>query len=971
MSKKSKKRKRKRFSSSSDEEEKRPRHERDKKSSRHDKRKESENSTERCAEKREKSDSRAVKDDSQSTRQIKKPVYRLTKTHATEQKPVNKEEESRKTKSDTVSPQGEHRSSKAKHDTSGKDKAASGSRTVDKGMPKPSNSRHTSTVPLRTEETSKRSPDEKSSHRSLSKLKKEIMSPSLVTDKHKEADRNALKKRPAAEERQRSYDDRHSIKTSTPGKTSHVSKDCVKQTGKELVQETCGHDDEITIKVKTDPCAEVKTPFISTKVSSFTLAKPSTSVSSSNMVNNFTPVEGNISCMTNQTVKSSSAKKSSILSPFAIRFKIPKKVKPKPLVSITEDKNTFPVIKNIRKGTEPPNSEASASKSKQETVPQTYSRSAATPSVSSEGQEKRPPLSGQPPALFDTPTKPVPDQVVEELHLARSEKRLEVDVMQSYGELTCMEIDPPEETAESHCRQPLQQDLILVLDTNILISHLDYVKKIVSHGLKALGSPVVLIPWVVLQELDSLKQENGLSGSVAHRARPAISYIYNSLKSREPRLWGQSMQQAAKSKNDLKTENNDDRVLQCCLQYQSLYPGCALILCTDDKNLCSKALLSGVKALSKSDLEVEAGQSSHGFNPLQSIKTSTLPHISPQVSSAALDRSFQQRSEPSVGLRGKDYKQQSNEEDEEEAHWDRRCVSEFEDCLREVLSDVLEVEMEAAFGNLWLEIVMIKPPWTLQEVLQCLRKHWIAVFGQVVPRRMEQTVSSLIDFFHSGQNMDRSGTKAAIQMAKEFVKAFGKRSNCVPGAITKLENLFNKLQPQSSRRVIDRGESPASDVVMNEDYDEEKQPTSAQVSHQEVWALFEDIWSKLFQTSLQVFKALGFDPHTMQRAQPAGGPLPPQDALHCLHNLSSVVSQLLQAFSSVLSSAHGAEEAHTLFTIIHSNEIVEVDSRLTAQHLHDCFSQQEYREKLSAGGNCLLELKGALDRCLWTCTSQS
>ena len=27
-------------------------------------------------------------------------------------------------------------------------------------------------------------------------------------------------------------------------------------------------------------------------------------------------------------------------------------------------------------------------------------------------------------------------------------------------------------------------------------------------------------------------------------------------------------------------ENNDDRVLQCCLQYQSLYPECALILCT-------------------------------------------------------------------------------------------------------------------------------------------------------------------------------------------------------------------------------------------------------------------------------------------------------------------------------------------------------------------------------------------------------
>lgn len=59
--------------------------------------------------------------------------------------------------------------------------------------------------------------------------------------------------------------------------------------------------------------------------------------------------------------------------------------------------------------------------------------------------------------------------------------------------------------------------------------------------------PVILIPWVVLQELDFLKRGKDLSGSVAHLAIPAISYIYNTLKNREPRLWGQSMQQASKS----------------------------------------------------------------------------------------------------------------------------------------------------------------------------------------------------------------------------------------------------------------------------------------------------------------------------------------------------------------------------------------------------------------------------------------
>lgn len=34
---------------------------------------------------------------------------------------------------------------------------------------------------------------------------------------------------------------------------------------------------------------------------------------------------------------------------------------------------------------------------------------------------------------------------------------------------------------------------------------------------------------------------------------------------------------------------------------------------------------------------------------------------------------------------------------------------------------------------------------------------------------------------------------------------------------------------------------------MNDDDDEDKQPTPAQVSHQEVWALFENIWSNVCQ----------------------------------------------------------------------------------------------------------------------------
>ncbi|KAI3368191.1 hypothetical protein L3Q82_007915 [Scortum barcoo] len=639
------------------------------------------NSQESCAAKHEHFPT--VKDDSQSTRQIKKPVYRLAKTQATDLKPVNKEGERTKTKSFSAVYHGGNCSSKAKNYVSGKDVTVSGSKTVDNRTSKPLNSNTAGTVPQRAE-TSKSSLD-KSSHRSTSKLKKQLMSPCLVYGEEKEQVNNVLKRKYRGENLPRTGNDSSTSKTRELSNSSSVSKDYLQQKRKELVKELRRKHEEVKSEAKRSLCTDAKTPSASTAKQSSTSAKHSTSM-----------------------------------------------------------------------------------------------------------------------------------HVVEELQHARSEKRLEVNVLQSYGELTCMDIDPPEEgTSDTHCKQAHQQDLILVLDTNVLLSHLDYVKKIRSYGLAALGLPVVLIPWVVLQELDYLKRGKGLTGSVAHLATPAISYIYNSLKSREPRLWGQSMQQAAESSNGLNAENNDDRVLQCCLQYQTLYPECALILCTNDKNLCSKALLSGVKALSKNDLEAELGRSRHSFHVPQNTETSVQPPINPQI-------------------------------------------------------------------------VYLKPPWTLQDVLQCLKKHWIAVFGQVVPRKKLQTVLNLIDFFDSGKTVDCCDTLAALQKAKELVRAFGRSSSRVPSALSAMDNIDNKLKLQ--------GKPPACDVVMNDD-DEDKQATSAQVSHQEVWALFENIWSNVCQISLEVFKALCFDPHTMQSAQPAGSPPPPQDALVCLHRLFSIVSQLLQAFS--------------------------------------------------------------------------
>ncbi|XP_062280523.1 transcriptional protein SWT1 isoform X1 [Scomber scombrus] len=972
MSKKSKKRRRKKSSSSSGEEDEKAREEQDvTRNYKSGKRKKDGYSQESFATKQKDCASHTVKEDSQSTRQIKKAVYRLPKTQATDQKPVNKGGECSKSKHISVPYYGDNYSGKAKRDISGKCTIASGSKTVQRSPSTSLSIGSTGTVPQRQEWTSTGSSNEKSSHRSPSRFKKLLMSPSSVFAEQKEQRPNVLKKKCKEEEPPRTGNNSNTIKSRDSNKTS-VCVDSQRQKIKDLIKKMCQRHKEKDLNDKKSLYTEAKTP-ATTKKQSSTSAKYTTSERSSNVLKNVTSIPGKATSGSHNTAKSSCTQQQicSFTSRLPLSFKIPKRVKSWPVDSTVESSDAVSTSRNVRHGTELSNSGASVNKSKQETVKQAHSLD-VTPIFPSEEQDRRPSWSGRLPATSNTDTAPCYDQkqLVEELHLARSEKRLELDVMQSYGELTCMDIDPPEEgTTDTLCKQPLQQTLILILDTNILLSHLDYVKKMKSLGLGALGFPVVLIPWVVLQELDSLKKGRGLKDSVAHLACPAISYIYNSLKSREPYLWGQSMQQATQSSNGLNTENNDDRVLQCCLQYQSLYPECALILCTNDKNLCSKALLSGVKAHSKNDLEAEIGGSRLDPPYCKNSQIPTPPHISFQVSSPMPSRSFipvqahsQERTSLSVGATQKDRKPLS-EGDEERRKYDlSRCVvSELEDCLREVLSDVLEVEMKAVYEDLWQEIIYVKPPWTLQNVLQCLKKHWIAVFGFIVPRKKLETVLNLINFFNSGKSMDCSATLAALQEAKELVEAFEKRSSHVPSALSIMDNIFHKLQPQ--------GGSPTCDVVMN-DEDEDKQPTSTQFSYQEVWALFENIWSNVCQISFEVFKALGFDPQAMQTAQPAGGPPPPQEAVACLQKLSSMVSQLLQAFSSVLSSAPGLEEVQTLLDIIQCNKIVDVDSRFAAKDLLDCFSQQDYREKLRVGGAQLMELKEALDRCVETTHQQ-
>ncbi|XP_059583647.1 transcriptional protein SWT1 [Alligator mississippiensis] len=319
-------------------------------------------------------------------------------------------------------------------------------------------------------------------------------------------------------------------------------------------------------------------------------------------------------------------------------------------------------------------------------------------------------------------------QIIEDLHAARIDRKMVLPVVQTCGELTSMEIDLPEQDANiSAADMTSGLNLLIVIDTNIMISHLKFIRTLKTEDIPGVGRLALIIPWVVLQELDNLKKGKMVQ-HVRDKAIPAVQFIYTCLKNQDSKLWGQSMQLASQKIYGLSDENNDDRVLQCCLQYRSLFPQAVVILCTDDKNLCNKALVSEVKALCKTDLVA-------ALRNLNANNLNSHQDIPQQSETDAVSQ---------------EAKKDCNLPDPFSS-----IILNLEKSLGEALSSILETEMKIAFGNLWMEILYLKPPWTLADLLQCYKKHWFAVFGQVVPRRLFATIEYLHNHLCKGKNLMR------------------------------------------------------------------------------------------------------------------------------------------------------------------------------------------------------------------------
>ena len=334
-------------------------------------------------------------------------------------------------------------------------------------------------------------------------------------------------------------------------------------------------------------------------------------------------------------------------------------------------------------------------------------------------------------------------EVVEvlERHRHTSEWMLDDDAHPMEGVTLELDIEERRAQAPVVASTPEVPLVCVVLDTNIVLTHLPFVQ-----SLKERYTPkcqvVAVVPWIVVCELDGLKsstkgEETGLK--VAELARNAIRCLKESAMHPDGFMFVQTMMEfrdAAKKLQKFTVEshvNNDDRILQCCIHYQQNMNegatqnqgadfGAGVILLSNDTNLCVKALANGVSAVCIKDFPTRAEDLLHAAEST-ALGVEAPTHTEDEGSQTL------SATEGIIGTGSYELIQEA--------------VGVFE----RVYNAVCLAEFQRAMGELWVDVIEAKPPWKGRDIVSFLRRHWNAVFRDVMPSSLLQQIDVLEQIF--------------------------------------------------------------------------------------------------------------------------------------------------------------------------------------------------------------------------------
>ncbi|NWI75259.1 SWT1 protein, partial [Dryoscopus gambensis] len=185
------------------------------------------------------------------------------------------------------------------------------------------------------------------------------------------------------------------------------------------------------------------------------------------------------------------------------------------------------------------------------------------------------------------------------------------------------------------------------------------------------------------------------------------------------------------------------------------------------------------------------------------------------------------------------------------------------------------------------QILYLKPPWTLANLLKCYKKHWMAVFGYVVPRNLLSTIEYLSKHLYTEKPFDSSTVHILLQESKKLLHAFSTRSDyngVLPQAyaeVTKLcetlrevraalveQDLSEDIMVLSENAACEKMEATTPSLQSTEEKELHPSFHVAQENrHQEIWSVLEGVWNTMNLYSVELFQKL--DPGAVNMAAKA------------------------------------------------------------------------------------------------------
>ena len=398
------------------------------------------------------------------------------------------------------------------------------------------------------------------------------------------------------------------------------------------------------------------------------------------------------------------------------------------------------------------------------------------------------------------------------------------------------------EASEQPCCEIPASKCLVIVDTNILISSLNTIVKLMDYD-----QVVVVIPWMVVQELDSLKNSNNQKTAVG--ARGGVRWLNSSLLSSSTKVRTQTLAQSRKVSAKFGSTSPDDKILATCFQYKE--DGHKVVLVTNDVNLGNKALINQLAYRdSRNILELKEGE-----------------------------------------LLLTEQEQKSDDEDS-----NRGVVSSVVtlllDYLRDLLEGVLLEEFRSTFGGMWEKIVNIKPRtskpyWTLNQLFTLYSKHHMAVFGLNFPRSgrdLKDNLTYLKTLISRRNHMSTTEAKILYSEIKKLSDCF--KAKCdYDGLVSNCEEKMFEARSQLEQLTSRKQMANPADISNN----------SGRVQDQ-VQSLFQTIWE------IVVAFTRGF---TMIYQVECDPPIPLVEPDIQFHTLEQATRELPSFFRSV-SSLHEA-----------------------------------------------------------------